>query len=131
GSDRFKWQVGAIWFDQRDITEFDQRGFFLLPGQTGANPNNFVVLRNHNDSYAAFGQVSYEVVPDVTITVGGRETKDTRRTRLLQANRNAAGVDTYPAANRRYVRLSDSKPSWDGSILWQATPDLSLYARVA
>ena len=87
------------------------------------------MLRNNNTSYAGFGQLSYEVVPGLTITVGGRETKDTKQTRLLQASRNALGVDTY--GGRRYVRLSDSKPSWDGSILWQATPDLSVYARVA
>ena len=129
GPSRFKWQVGAMWFDQRDITEFDQRGFFLLPGQPARNPNNFVVLQNRNDSYAAFGQVSYEIVDNVTITVGGRETKDTKRTRLLQTANTAAGLVTYKG--RTNVRLSDSEPSWDGSILWQATPDLSLYARVA
>ena len=129
GDTKFKWQVGAMWFDQRDITEFDQRGVFLLPGVTGANPNNFVVLRNRNDSYAAFGQLSYEIVPNVTITVGGRETKDTKRTQLLKTANTPLNVVTYKG--RTNVRLSDSKPSWDGSILWQATPDLSLYARAA
>ena len=127
GTGKFKWQAGAIWFDQRDITEFDQRAFFLTTA--ARNPNNFVVLRNHNDSYAGFGQVSYEILPNLTITAGGRETKDTRRTRLLQTANTIAGVSTY--TGRRNVRLSDSQPSWDGSILWQATPDLSLYARVA
>ena len=129
GDTKFKWQVGAMWFDQRDITEFDQRGVFLLPGVTGANPNNFVVLRNRNDSYAGFGQLSYEIVPNVTITVGGRETKDTKRTQLLKTANTALNAVTY--RGRTNVRLSDSKPSWDGSILWQATPDLSLYARAA
>ncbi|PMV38352.1 hypothetical protein, partial [Pseudomonas sp. FW305-3-2-15-C-LB1] len=47
GTGRFKWQIGGIYFESRDTTEFDQRGFFLLDNSFGTNPNpnNFVVLR--------------------------------------------------------------------------------------
>ena len=38
-------------------------------------------------------------------------------------------MSTY--AGRRYVRLTDFQPSWDASLLYQATPDLSLYLRGA
>ncbi len=50
----FKWQIGGIYFDSRDDTEFDQRGFFLTSNALGTapNPNNFVLLHNINTSWA-------------------------------------------------------------------------------
>lgn len=125
----FKWQFGGIYFDSRDTTEFDQRAFFLTTA--ARNPNQFVVLRDINTSYAVFGQASYAVTPELTLTAGARATKDSKSTRLIQSVRNAAGVNQFPAAFARYIKLSDTKPSWDLSALYQATPDLNLYARVA
>lgn len=132
GDTAFKWQIGAMYFDQRDTTDFYQRGFFLTrPDAVGAlpNPNNWVRLRNVNTSWAFFGQASYEVVPGFTLTAGGRYTKDSKETRLVKTTANAAGLSTY--AGRRYVRLSDKEPSWDVSALYEASPEVSFYARVA
>jgi iron complex outermembrane receptor protein len=127
GDSAFKWQVGGMYFDSRDTTDFYQRAYFL----TGAarNPNNWVRLRNKNESWGLFGQASYEVVPGFTITAGGRYTKDTKETRLVRATANVAGVSTY--AGRRYVKLTGKEPSWDVSALYEVTPEVSLYARVA
>jgi len=127
GDTRFKWQVGGMWFDQRDITEFYQRAYFLTPPAN--NPNNWVRLRNQNTSWALFGQASYELVPGLTVTAGGRYTKDTKKTRLLKTADSAAGVSTY--RGRRYVRLSGEEPSWDVSVNYEVNPDVNVYARVA
>jgi iron complex outermembrane receptor protein len=127
GQDRFKWQVGGIYFDSRDITEFYQRGYFLTTA--AHNPNNWVRLHDVNTSWGIFGQVSYQLTPDLTVTAGARETKDSKSTRLLKSADTAAGVVTY--TGRRYVRLSDTQPSWDLSLLYQVNPDVSVYARVA
>ncbi|WP_405053652.1 TonB-dependent receptor [Sphingobium sp. MK2] len=127
GDNAFKWQVGGMYFDSRDTTDFYQRAFFL----TGAanNPNNWVRLRNKNESWAFFGQASYELTPGFTLTAGGRYTKDSKETRLVKTTANAAGVAPY--AGRRFVRLSDKEPSWDVSALYEVSPEVSLYARVA
>jgi iron complex outermembrane receptor protein len=125
----FKWQVGGIYFDSRDVTDFYQRGYFLTPGVTGANPNNWVRLHDVNTSWAAFGQVSYAITPALTITAGGRITNDTKTTTLLKTANTAANVVTYTGRNN--VRLSDTKPSWDVSALYQLSSEVSLYARVA
>ncbi len=137
GDSKFKWQVGGMYFDSRDTTDFYQRRYFLTtpynpatPGNANTNnPNNWVRLRDKNTSWALFGQLSYEVLPGLTITAGGRETKDTKTTRLIKTADTATGAVTY--TGRRYVRLSDKKPSWDLSALYQVNPDVSLYARVA
>jgi iron complex outermembrane receptor protein len=128
GDNRLKWQVGGLLFDSRDTTDFYQRGVFLNPGP-GANPNNWVRLHDVNTSWAVFGQVSYALTDALTITAGGRETEDTKKTRLVKTADTATGAVTY--TGRRFVRLSDTKPSWDVSALYQVNPDVSLYARIA
>ena len=127
GDGPFKWQIGGMYFDSRDITEFYQRAFFLTTA--AHNPNNWVRLHDVNTSWAAFGQVSYEIVPNLTITAGGRITGDTKTTQLLKTADTIAGVSTY--GGRRLVRMHDTQPSWDVSALYQVDPNVSLYARVA
>lgn len=127
GDSRLKWQVGGMLFDSEDLTDFYQRAYFL--NTAARNPNNFVRLKNVNMSWAVFGQASYQVTDQLTITGGLRQTEDTKKTKLIQTANTAAGVVTY--TGRRYVRLSDSKLSWDLSALYQVNDDFGVYARVA
>ena len=112
--------------DSRDTTEFDQRAFFLTTA--AHNPNNFVVLHNVNTSYGIFGQASYKV-GQLTLTAGARQTHDAKSTRLVTPTASIAGVVTY--GGRRFVKLTDSKPSWDLSALYEVSPQVSVYARAA
>jgi iron complex outermembrane receptor protein len=127
----FKWQVGGIYFDARDNTEFDQRAFFLTSNVLGTtpNPNNWVLLRNVNTSWALFGQASYDLTDRLTATAGVRLTRDSKETTLLKTANTVANVSTFTGATN--VKLADTQPSWDASLLYRATPDLSVYARVA
>jgi iron complex outermembrane receptor protein len=124
---RFTWQVGGYYFDNRDITEFYQRAFFLTTA--ARNPNNWVRLHDVNTSWSGFGQISYALTPKLTATVGGRVTEDKKRTQLLKTANTAANVVTY--TGRRDVTLKDTQPSYDAALLYQATPDVSLYTRFA
>jgi iron complex outermembrane receptor protein len=126
---KLKWQVGGMYFDQHDITEFYQRAFFLTPPAN--NPNNWVRLRDANTSWALFGQASYEVLPNLTITGGARVTNDRKDTLLLKPAANVAGVSGFPATANPHPVLESTKPSWDLSALYEVSPDLSVYARVA
>jgi iron complex outermembrane receptor protein len=128
------WQIGGIYFDSRDHTEFDQRRFFLTPpfsptNPNSNNPNNWVLLHNINTSWGLFGQVSYKITDKLTVTGGIRESRDSKSTRLLKTADTGTGVRTY--TGRTYVKLADSKPSWDASALYQITPEVSVYARLA
>ena len=128
---RFKWQFGGIYFDSRDTTEFDQRAFFLTSNVLGTtpNPNNWVLLRNVNTSWAAFGQASFDITDRLTLTGGVRVTEDRKDTTLLKTANTVANVSSFPGATR--VVLSATKPSWDASLLYRASDDVSFYARVA
>jgi iron complex outermembrane receptor protein len=140
---RFKWQVGGIYFDSRDHTEFDQRTFFLTSNVFGGagnapNPNNFVLLHNVNTSWAGFGQASYALTDKLTLTGGVRVTKDIHTTDLLEHPNFAAltipltaPASSYSCGASTHCRLSDTKPSWDASLLYRFNPEISVYARVA
>ena len=128
---RFKWQLGGIYFDSRDYTEFDQRAYFLNPGVAGANPNNWVLLHNVNTSWAVFGQASYDLTEKLRFTAGARLSNDTKTTTLLKTADSAFGGVLFPANAAKNVRLSDTQPSFDASLLYRPTSDLSLFARVA
>ena len=125
---RFKWQFGGIYFDSRDMTEFDQRAFFLTSNVLGTtpNPNNWVLLHNVNTSYAVFGQASYQLTDALTATGGVRITHDSKETTLLKTANTVANVSTF--TGKKYVKLSDTQPSWDASLLYRVDPNLSLYA---
>lgn len=132
GTGPFGFQVGGFYFDNRDVTEFYQRGFFLVRPDlngTGPNPNNWVRLRDVNTSWAAFGQAHYDFTDRLTLTAGARITEDSKRTRLVKTANTAANVVTY--RGRTDVKLSSTEPSWDVSLLYKASDDLSLYSRVA
>ncbi|KZE17813.1 MULTISPECIES: TonB-dependent receptor [Sphingomonas] len=127
GSGPFGFQLGGFYFDNRDVTEFYQRGFFLTTA--ARNPNNWVRLRDTNTSWAAFGQAHYDFTDRLTLTAGARITEDTKRTRLVKTANTAANVVTY--RGRTDVKLSSTEPSWDVSLLYKASDELSLYSRVA
>lgn len=126
---RFRWQGGVFLFDSRDNTEFFQRAYFLDEDNTSYNPNNWVLLHDVNTSWAIFGQASYDILSDLAITAGARITRDKKETHLLKTANTAADVVTY--TGRTDVKLSDSKPSYDLSVQYEFTPNLSIYARVA
>ncbi|MBB4860514.1 iron complex outermembrane receptor protein [Novosphingobium chloroacetimidivorans] len=127
GENPFKWQFGGYYFDSRDTTDFYQRAFFLTTA--ARNPNNWVRLRNVNTSWAVFGQASYDLTDQLTITAGARYTNDDKKTRLLKTANTVTNAVTY--TGRTFVRLEDEKPSWDVSALYKVNPDVSVYARIA
>ena len=137
GDGPLSWQVGGIYFDSRDNTEFDQRRFLLTvpynpaaPGNANTNnPLNYVLLHNINTSWGIFGQLSYKVNDQLTITGGVRESNDTKSTRLVTPPSRPDNGVVY--TGRRYVKLKDTKPSWDLSALYQASDEVSVYERVA
>lgn len=124
---RLKWQVGGLYFDSRDKTEFYQRAWFLTG--TAHNPNNWVRLHDVNTSWSLFGQASYQLTDAFTITGGARVTEDSKETRLLKTADKIDGTVTY--TGRRDVKMSDTRPSWDVSALYTINPDVNVYVRVA
>jgi iron complex outermembrane receptor protein len=102
------WQVGAYYFD----SEFT----VTTVGPSGFPPP--ATLTHGNQAWAVFGQASYDLTEQFSITGGLRYTEDEKDLTVLGA----------PANNRS---ISDDHVSWDLSGMYALTPDVSVYARVA
>jgi len=102
------WQVGAYYFD----SEFT----VTTVGPSGFPPP--ATLTHGNQAWAVFGQASYDVTEQFSVTGGLRYTKDEKDLTVLGATAN----------NRN---ISDDHVSWDLSGMYTLTPDVSVYARVA
>jgi len=85
------------------------------------------------DQWAAYGQVDWEIVPDLTATAGVRyfsaDIFNSRQTIQDIITGLVNIVDVPESAVPR--RSKDSSPSYALSLLYEVTPDLSLYARAA
>ncbi|MBI1339896.1 TonB-dependent receptor plug domain-containing protein [bacterium] len=106
--ERLTWQAGVFAFR----SEFTVTTF----GPTGFPPP--ASLRHENDSWAVFGQASYDWTDRFTTTGGLRFTRDDKELTVL-AN---------PRQNRS---VSDQHLSWELSGMYDLTPTVSVYGRVA
>lgn len=106
-----QWQVGFFYFD----TEF-------LASTVGPGFPPLTTLRHTNDSWAIFGQASYDLTERLNVTVGARYTEDDRE---LEA------VLLPPAVTVNPTSVEDEDFSWDVAALYELTPGFNLYGRVA
>jgi iron complex outermembrane recepter protein len=102
------WQVGGFYFD----TKYDiATNPFFAPTTT---------LRQKNKAWAVFGQASYQVSDQLTLTGGLRYTDDDKDMNVVSGPNPAAPVS-----------VSDSQVSWDLSAFYKVDEDVSVYAKVA
>ena len=107
----FNWQVGFFYFD----TEFQV-------STVGPAFPPLTTLLHSNDSWALFGQASYDVTDRLNVTAGLRYTEDDREFEALLL---PPGVEVNPTS------VSDEDLSWDVSALYRVHYGLNVYARIA
>ena len=114
---RFNYQVGVFYFDD----EFDGRPFAQSAGATGFTPQ--ATSHIENTSWAIFGQGSYDVNEQLTLTAGIRYTDD---------EKDAFHVDFIaPIIPSVPINLSDDHVSWNLALAYAMSDNTQLYARVA
>ncbi len=111
GDNQFDWQVGFYYFDSDVLVSTVGPGF---PPMT--------TLRHRNDSWAIFGQASYDVSDRLNITAGARYTED---------NRDFDPVLLPPFVTVNPTSVSDNDFSWDVSTLYNVNDGFNIYGRVA
>jgi iron complex outermembrane receptor protein len=110
-SEPYRWQLGFYYFDSD-----------LLVSTVGPGFPPLTTLRHQNTSWAVFGQGSYDLGDRWTVTGGVRYTDD---------ERDFAAVVLPPAVTVNPTSADDTDVSWDVSLLFKASDELNLYARVA
>jgi iron complex outermembrane receptor protein len=107
-TDGYSWQLGAYYFD----------GDFTI--QTDSYGCCSSTVQHENTAWAIFGQGTYDMSEDLTITAGIRYTDDEKDLNVI-----AAPVATGTTS------ASDEQVSWDLSALYTLSDTTNLYARVA
>ncbi|MBB3953709.1 TonB-dependent receptor [Novosphingobium sediminicola] len=135
-----KWQFGGFYFKESNnlTTQFQD-----FPGQDSISGTPFLI-QNYvypdivAEAKAAFGQVSYELIPGLTAEAGARYSKDdkhrigyntvTNVTTYLNTKcylTNSCVMVTTPQNST----ASSSKTTWHAALNYQATPRNLIYAK--
>ncbi len=111
GDNVFDWQVGFYYFD----TDFQVSTF-------GPGFPPLTTVTHANESWAVFGQASYDLSDRLTITGGVRYTDESRD---FDALVSGLGAVVNPTS------VSDDDFSWDVSALYRVNDGFNLYTRIA
>jgi len=110
------YQLGAFYFKD----EFDGLAKAQSAGATSFEPSSSSHIEN--TTWAVFGQGSYDVSDQVTVTAGVRYTDD---------EKDATHVDFSGAVATVPINLTDDNFSWDLAVAWAVSDDSQIYARTA
>jgi iron complex outermembrane recepter protein len=127
----FSGMVGAYYLDATADTLFDVRLFTTLSGLTA-----FTNAAVDTETYAVFGDFTYDLSEQLSLSVGGRYTWDKRTANILRQNYlgggspffGGAGV-AFGAASTNFSGQRDFKKFTPRvSLSFKPTPDDSIYA---
>lgn len=120
-NEALEWQVGAFYFDSSfGVTSID--GFF------GAT-----TVYHGNESWAVFGQSTYNLTDRWDITGGIRYTYDEKTFWVGQQNVDGFALTIGAASIQDYdpIKVDDGQVSWELSSNYRLTDSTSLFGRVA
>lgn len=124
--------LGGVYFlDANALTEFDVRIFTTFPGLTA-----FTSANVETETFAVFGDVTYDLTDELSLSVGGRYTWDERTATILRQfflgggspQFGGAGVPFGSPATDFSGSASFSKFTPRANLSYQPTPDMTLYA---
>ncbi|NNC57525.1 MAG: TonB-dependent receptor, partial [Woeseiaceae bacterium] len=121
---RFSWQIGAFYFDSDLVVTTDSFASFGFVSQQDTK------IQQQNETWAIFGQGSYDVTDKLTLTAGVRYTEDEKDFQVLQFGQLwlDLGIPTFIADP---ISVEDDQTSWELSANFAMTEDASLYARIS
>ncbi|MFA7604818.1 MAG: TonB-dependent receptor [Novosphingobium sp.] len=135
GSGPLSWQIGGFYLD----TKADNTSFFS-GGAFGSARGQDVRAKLSSKSYAAFGEVTYEITPTTKLTGGIRYTEDHRSFDasqfiiLADGSALAAGSVTNPSGTPlttpgvQHTKLKYDQITWRAALRQEIAPDVSVYA---
>ena len=119
--DAMNWQLGAFYYDASfNVTSID--GFF------GAT-----TVFHENQTWAVFGQTSYQVNEKLNVTGGIRYTHDSKS--LVVGDQNVDGfalvIGAAQVQDYEDINVDDGQTSFELSANYRVTDDMSVFARYA
>jgi iron complex outermembrane recepter protein len=86
------------------------------------------VFSQHATSEAAYAQADYNITHDLTLTLGGRYSHDSKTGVFNQTVSNPfVGAGVLRAPESTALSFSDSRPNWRANLTWRITPDVMTF----
>ena len=128
---RFNGLIGAYYLNASALTQFDVRLFTTLKGLTGYTDANV-----DTETMAAFGDFTYDLTDQFSLSVGGRYTWDERSAKILRQNYLGGGSPTFGGAGIAFGapgtnfsgKKAFTKFTPRASLSFKPNPDTTLYA---
>lgn len=139
---RLRWIAGLYYLDENVKRVSRNTATSFLPGGPGStrdtlDGDNIFLGYSDTASYAAFGEVEYDLMPNLTLAVGGRYTTDKKDldTRAVILDLGQPGDLFSPAPLQEAYDVVDSK-EWSEftpkiALNWKPTDNALLYASYA
>ena len=118
------WQIGAFYFDSDLVVTTDSFASFADSGAVQDTR-----IQQENETWAVFGQASYDVTDQLTLTAGVRYTDDEKDFQVLQYG--ALWLELGFLGIVDPINVKDDETSWEVSANYAMTDDSSLYARLS
>ncbi len=123
--------LGGYYLDARADTAFDVRLFTTFAGFTA-----FTQANVDTETFAVFGDFTYDITEQLSLSLGGRYTWDERQATILRQNYLGGGSPVFGGAG---IPFGAPGTNFDGeenfnkftprvSLSFQPTPDHNLYA---
>jgi len=121
---RFSWQVGGFYFNSNLTVTTENFA------STGFVSSQDTVIKQENETWAVFGQGSYDVTDELTVTAGVRYTDDQKDFRVNQfaqlwLDLGIPVVDTAP------ISADDDEISWELALNYALNDESSLFGRAS
>ncbi len=141
-SDRLSGVMGAYYLDAKAYTGFDVALFttgdllnIVLPIMDWTGLNGQTVGNVDTETWSIFGDFTYELTDQLSLSAGGRYTYDKRTSTVLRQNLTGGYSDLFGGTATPYLVESDFEGSRAfkkftprASISFQPTPDHNFYA---
>ncbi len=124
GDSRFSWQVGAFYFSSDLVVTTDSFASFGFVSVQDTR------IKQENETWAVFGQGSYDVTDDLTLTAGVRYTDDEKDFQVEQFGQLWLDLG-IPTSLADPISVSDDEVSWEVAVNYNLTDDSTLFGRVA
>ena len=121
---RFSWQVGAFYFSSDLVVTTDSFASFGFVSVQDTR------IKQENETWAVFGQGSYDVTDDLTLTAGVRYTDDEKDFQVEQFGQLWLDLG-IPTSLADPISVSDDEVSWEVAVNYNLTDDSTLFGRVA
>ncbi len=121
--ERLRAQAGVFFFEE-DVKIFSRAFNSLRPGR----PLTGLTRRiNETDSLGLFASVSFDLTERLSVSGGARWTQDEKRFSVARLLSPTGAGPLGPISNK----VADDDLSWDATVSWTATPEVTIYGRAA